>query len=91
MTYDRENVHLFFDLKQFARMCHDKIAADDEQKAENLHDNFLKAYNACKVYTRHTDRFYEHQFERGMRPVCLCSRTQHCFRAGRILSELGLV
>lgn len=57
MTYDRENVHLFFDLKQFARMCHDKIAADDEQKAENLHDNFLKAYNACKVYTRHTDRF----------------------------------
>ena len=41
----------------FTRMCHDKIAADDEQKAENLHDNFLKAYNACKVYTRHTDRF----------------------------------
>ena len=34
--------NLFFDLKQFARMCHDKIAADDEQKAENLHDNFLK-------------------------------------------------
>lgn len=58
LCYDRERVHLFFDILQFAGRCRDKIAEEsDAGTADVLYQDFVQAFRDCDIYTRHTDKF----------------------------------
>ena len=56
LCYDREDHHLFFDICKVAAKCRDKLAANgDSALADILYTQFTRAWQACEVYTRHTD------------------------------------
>ena len=58
LCYDREAIHLAYDIVGYAQMHRDKAAESiGSEAAGRLYDDFITAFYDCNIYCKHTDRF----------------------------------